>query len=440
MAENNTIDLAKWTIEQAQKAGADQASVRLSKKREVEVSYRKGELDKLQENTKKSLTLNVYVDNRYLGSSTNDLKKDSLKTMITEAVASAKYLPKDEHRLLPDPKYYPESPSVLEMKDPAYESIDTSRKKKIAAKLEKAAMSYSDKIISATSGYSDSKAELTIANSNGFIGSYHTTDFSIYTEAGADGGDGTRPEAWDWAWTRFINDLPDPELIAKIAARRALAKIGQSKIESCKCDMIVENRMVGGRLLEMLRRAATGRSLQQKQSFLEGMVGKKIGSKKLTIIDDPLLEKGLGSRPFDGQGLASKKRVMVDRGVLRHYYIDNYYGRKLGMELTTAGPSNIIIPPGEKNLEQMIAGCYRAIIVRGFIGGNSNSTTGDFSMGVVGELIENGNIVKPISEMNIAGNAIELWSSLYEVGSDTLEYSQNRTPSLLFKDVSFSGI
>jgi PmbA protein len=203
--------------------------------------------------------------------------------------------------------------------------------------------------------------------------------------------------------------------------------------------MIVENR-AGSRLLRAIQRPMMGRSLQQKNSFLEGMVGKRIASEQLTILDDPFIERGLGSRHFDNEGLAAKRRVMIEKGILRNYYIDNYYGKKLDMEPTTDSPSNVIFEYGSRSPEEMIVDVEKGILVTGFIGGNSNSTTGDFSYGIVGHLIENGKIVKPVNEMNISGNSREFWSRLVEMGNDPYPYSAWRRPSMFFEGVDFSGI
>ncbi len=440
MTQMNTTDLAKWTIDQAQKAGADQASVRLDKSTRAEVEYRKGDIEKLQETTSCSLNLDIYVDRRCMSSSTSDLSKDSLKRLITEAVASARYLPQDRDRVLPDSKYFPKGHvDGLMIHDPAYEKIDIVQRKRFAAETEKIAASLSDQVISATCGYNDSSSTVVYANSDGFLGAYPSTDFGLFAEVSVDDPGRGRPRGWGSAQTRYVDDLPSPESVAKRAVSRGLSRIGQQKIESCVCDMIVENQVVGSRLLRLIQRPAGARSLQQKQSFLAGKIGRQIASEKLTLMDDPLLEKGQGSRPFDGEGLASRPLGIIERGVLKNYYVDNYYGRKLGMELTTGEASNVVILPGEKSLEQMIAGCERAILVTDFIGGNSNSTTGDFSFGIMGELIENGQRVRPVCEMNITGNALELLTRLDDVGSDVFEYSQMRTPSLLFKDIVFSG-
>ncbi|MDH4223581.1 MAG: TldD/PmbA family protein, partial [candidate division Zixibacteria bacterium] len=166
----------------------------------------------------------------------------------------------------------------------------------------------------------------------------------------------------------------------------------------------------------------------------------KIASEKFTIIDDPFIQSGLSSILYDGEGMAARKRVIVDKGVLESYYIDTYYGKKLGVEPTTSSPSNIIVNYGSKTLEEMIKGINKGILVTSFVGGNSNSTTGDFSFGVIGQYIENGQIIKPIHEMNIYGNFTDLLNQLVEVGNDPYMFSSLRLPSLHFKDVQFSGI
>jgi len=158
------------------------------------------------------------------------------------------------------------------------------------------------------------------------------------------------------------------------------------------------------------------------------------------MTDEPFIVKGFGSRFFDGEGLSAQKRVMIAKGVLTNYYIDTYYGKKLGMAPTSGSGSNTVFEYGSKSLEEMIRNLKRGILVTGFIGGNSNSTTGDFSFGIVGMLIENGVIVKPVNEMNISDNAKEFWHRLTETGNDPYPYSATLMPSMRFDSVSFSGI
>ncbi|MCI5209500.1 MAG: TldD/PmbA family protein [Candidatus Electrothrix sp. ATG2] len=179
--------------------------------------------------------------------------------------------------------------------------------------------------------------------------------------------------------------------------------------------------------------------IQQKRSFLADKKGKKIGSDKLTLIDDPFLVGGFGSRLYDGDGFATKKRTMLEHGVLKNFFIDWYYSRKLKWEPTTGRPSNFILSPGQRSVREIMRDLGRGIYITGFIGGNSNSTTGDFSLGIIGTLFENGELVQPVVEMNIADNHLQLWNKLAEVGNDPYKYNSWRMPSLVFTDVLVSG-
>ncbi|MEN8222950.1 MAG: metallopeptidase TldD-related protein, partial [Acidobacteriota bacterium] len=214
--------------------------------------------------------------------------------------------------------------------------------------------------------------------------------------------------------------------------------IGQSKIESGQFDMLIENRSVG-RILYALYGPMSASAIQQRRSFLDGKLGEKVGSEKLTLIDDPFIPGGLGSRSFDSEGISSKKRTIIEKGILKQYYIDSYYGKKLGMTPNSGSSSNLVFELGEKGLEEMVKKIDKGILVTNFIGGNSNPTTGDFSYGIMGLLIEKGNIVKPVNEMNITGNITKLWEKLIEVGNDPYPYSTWRTPSVHFSDIHFSG-
>lgn len=433
------LELAKWAADFAKKQGASQTRVEVSNSRDVEIEVRDKKLEKLKETTQNSLSLNIYLDKKYSGHFTNDLRKESLEKFIKEAVIATKYLSADEFRELPDPKYYPKDKSMnLNILDKNYEVLNTDKRIEIAKALEKSAVAQSDKIISATGGFYDSLYSSAMVMSNGFEGISEATSFWAGANVTVKDND-ARPEDWNYKGSRFFNDLPSAEELGKEAADRALRKIGQKKIESGTFDMLVENRSCG-RLIGMLISPMSAQSLQQKSSFLEEMMGKKIASDKFTLIDDPFIVGAFGSRLYDGDGIASQKRTMIEKGVLKRFYIDNYYGKKLGMEPTSSGTSNLIFEYGPRSMGEMIKSIDKGIFVTSFIGGNSNSTTGDFSFGVSGMLIEKGILVHPIYEMNITGNAKEFWDKLAEMGSDVYENSQWMTSSMLFKDIYFAGL
>jgi PmbA protein len=184
----------------------------------------------------------------------------------------------------------------------------------------------------------------------------------------------------------------------------------------------------------------SGSSIQQKRSFLADKKGKNIGSKLFTIKDDPFLPRGLGSRYYDGDGFPAKKRDLLTEGTVNEFLIDWYYSRKLGWEPTSGSISNLIIPPGTRSVEEIIKDLKRCILITGFIGGNSNSTTGDFSVGIIGKMFVKGQFVQNVAEMNIADNHLNFWNKLVEVANDPWIYSQARLPSLVFDNVVVSGI
>lgn len=440
MDNKEKIDLAEWVSKQALGNGADQVTVSVSNDRSVNVSYRDKKIENLEESTQNNLSLRVYCKNRFSAHSTSDLRKDTMQKFIEQAVASTKFLTEDKFRVLPDPRLYPEKLDTdLKLFDDFQEKVETTERVKIAAEIEEAARAQSQDIISVTSSFSDNAYEVVLLQSNGFSGSYKGTVFSAGASVTVKDKDGGRPEDWNYATTRFFSELPDYKTLGKMASLRALGKIGQKKIESGKYPMLVENR-AAGRLLSLFFSAMSARSIQQKASFLDGMLDKKIASEKLTIIDDPFLEKGMNSRLFDGEGIAAKKRVMIENGILKQYYVDNYYGRKTGMEPNSGSSSNILFGYGNRPLNEMIKDIKKGILVNGFLGGNSNSTTGDFSFGIVGQLIEDGKIIKPVNEMNVSGNAKEFWNQLSEVGNDPYIYSSQRSPALSFENVNFSGL
>lgn len=434
------FEIAEWAMNYTLKRGADQVAISIAKQKQLEIQHRDQKLDTLKESTQNSLKLQIYTDQRYSTHSTNDLRKNNLTGFIEDAVQSTKYLNKDKFRSLPDPKYYSQqSEQNLQICDDNYDKIETAKKIELAAEIETVASQVNSRIISTTAGYSDICYNTLKIHSNGFQGSSQGTVFSAGASVTVKDKDESRPEDWFYTSLRYFGDLPDPEFLGIKAAEKALRKIGQTKIKSGKYDMIVENRCCN-RLLSLFLGPMSAQAIQQKRSFLDGKMGKKIASDKLTLTDQPFLKKGLGSRFFDGEGITARNRIMINKGELQNYYVDNYYGKKLNMELTTGSPSNLTFEQGSESLDNLTKNIKKGILVTGFIGGNSNPTTGDFSFGIVGLLIENGEIVKPVNEMNISGNANQFWHSLMETGNDPYPYSSVRIPSMLFSDVQFSGI
>jgi PmbA protein len=182
-----------------------------------------------------------------------------------------------------------------------------------------------------------------------------------------------------------------------------------------------------------------GGALQQKESFLEGRLDKDVASATLTLTDEPLLKRGLASKPFDSEGMSTRTRPIIDKGILRSFFLDTYYASKLGMKPTIGRPTNLVVAPGKKNLQGLLSQMREGILVTSFLGGNSNSTTGVFSLGISGFRIADGERREPIGEMNLSGKHGDFWKRLVAVGDDPYVYSSLRSPSLMFDRVSIAG-
>ncbi|MCK5135272.1 MAG: TldD/PmbA family protein [Bacteroidales bacterium] len=439
MTKDEKYNIARWAMQHALDNGAQQASVSISNNNSSRVEVRDEKIDKLEEANRNNMRISLYVDNKYSSHSTNRLNnKKELGRFIEEAIAGTKYLSEDEFRSLPDPElYYKGGGEDLKTMDEAFESIDPQQKINHAFNVEKEVLGKDERIISITATYSDGTSGNVMVTSNGFEGDTENSYYSLVASVSVKSGD-ARPQSF-WYETSIFHNQLIKEGIGEQALKRALDKLGQEKINSGKMPMIVENRLAG-RTIQPLISALNGRSIQQKNSFLIDMAGEKIGSDLLTIVDDPFIVSGRGSRLFDREGLATKKRAIIEQGVLKSYYIDTYYGKKLDMEPTSGDTTNLVFKPGDKDLQELIASMDKAIFVTGFNGGNSNGSTGDFSYGIEGFLVENGKLTQPVSEMNITGNFNQFWKDLVAVGSDVYEGSAWRTPSLVFDNIDFSGI
>jgi PmbA protein len=435
------MQVAEACVRTARAKGAQEVGVRTYKVRDVSVEWRDGRVEKINEATTRGVGLQLYVDGRYSSVQSSDLRPEALDAFIGDSIAMTRALTPDPHRSLPEPALYTGQAKVdLQLDDPAYPTVTAEKRRALAQEMEQAARAVkgSEAILSVSSAFNDTRSEQLRVHSNGFQGSRVDTAFWTYASVSVKDGDGRRPEDWSATGVRFLGELPAVAQVGRRAAERALGTLGSRKPETAVLPMVLENR-AGGRLLQALGAALNGGSLQQKRSFLEGKLGQPVGSRLLHVLDDPLIPKGFASRLFDGEGLAAHPRAIFEDGVLKAYYIDTYYGKKLGMPPTSGTPSNVTFRLGDKGQDGLVAGIQDGVLVTGFLGGNSNSTTGDFSFGVQGFRIRKGALAEPVAELNIAGNHLDFWKRLVAVGNDPYPYATARTPTLVFDGVQFAG-
>jgi len=435
------VDLAEWSIKTALSAGADACRVDIDSSRFVDIAYRERRPENIKEAAQMGLGIQIFVQGRWSYQNTSDLRREALKTFIANAVVSTRLLAEDPFRSLPDPEYYRNRSQIdLGIYDADYAKVTPESRHDLVKSIEDACLREGgEKVLTATAQAYDSRNESVLMSSNGFSGTRRST---VYW-AGArvtvrDDGD-RRPNGYNYLASVTLRDLPQADDIGRVAARRTLDLLGGKKIKTETLPIIIENRNCP-RILGGLVSAMVGSNIQQKRSFLADKKDQEIAGSALTLVDDPFIIGGLGSRLFDGDGITAQSRVMIGKGALKNFFVDWYYSRKLGCQPTTGSPSNLVIPPGKRPVQEIMKDLGRGILVTGFIGGNSNSTTGDVSIGIIGKLFEDGIPSQSVAEMNIADNHLTFWRKLAEVANDPWIYSSWRIPSLVFTDVVVSGL
>lgn len=431
--------LAQWAMDYALKNGCQAAKLTLYTNSNSSFELRDGKIDRLQQATENGLSLNLYVDGRYGYVSTNRLDKKELETLIKNGIDSTRYLAVDEARVLPDPsRYYKGGLPDLQLFDKKLYAISPDDKLDLAKAAAEEAMGKDERIISVDTAYGDGEGSSYRLISNGFEGESQSTWFSLSAMVSIKGEGEARPQG-SWYDSSLFYDKLKKQGLGTTALERVLRRLGQKKAKSGKYTMVVEQQRTGQLLGPMLN-ALYGSSLQQKDSFLLDKLGTKVASGLFTLRDEPHVVGANGSRYFDNEGVATRPMTIFDKGVLQTYFIDTYNAKKMSVAPTISSPSRLVLEPGSKDLDGLVADVEQGILVTGFNGGNSNSTTGDFSYGIEGFLIENGKLTQPVNEMNVTGNFIDLWGSLVAVGNDPQPNRSWLVPSLVFDGVNFSGL
>jgi PmbA protein len=434
----NLKDQAVHAVELALKAGAEDAWANADQSRDVEFEYRNGALEKVKDTTSRALGVKIYANGRYSSHQTTDLNPARLGGFIDEAVAITRALEPDDFRQITPEELFADRPTEdLDLVDDVVATLDREQRLAWCEALDVASTGH-ERVISATAGVYDGTQRSASASSNGFTG----TQQSTYCWFGSsvtlrDAGD-RRAEDGFYAGGAHVADLPDAEQVGRTALHRTLSRLDSEKGPTVKTAMIVDSRAAAS-LIGRLMRPANAGSVQQGRSFWAALIGEQAFSDKLTIIDDPLIKRGLASRHYDEEGISARALPIVENGVVKNIYVDTYYGRKGGMTPTTGSPSNRRIALGEHSLQQLLSEIGNGVYVTSWLGGNADSTTGDFSLGLRGHMVENGQIGKPVGEMNVTGNLKNLFARLEMVGNDPYPYSATLAPSLVFVDVDFSG-
>ena len=432
-------ETAHIAMSMARDEGCRDIRITLMHNDEDTIQMRGSALERLQRATATSLALNLFIEGREGFFYTNDLRPDPLRQFIREAVQTTLLLEPDLTRTLADPsRYYRGDGISLDNCDPTLPDIAADEKIRLVAETNRWFDGRDSRIISAETHYTDRLHAAYYLISNGFEGYEESSHCTLSTIVTVDGLGGEHlMDGWGKTRIRFL-DMPCSD-IAPVALQRALRKIGQRPVPGGRYTMILESPVAGNLLIPLLS-AMNGQALQQRTSFLAGKTGQPVGSPLLHLVDDPLIPGTRGACHFDYDGVATCRRQLFDHGRLVTYFIDTPYSHKLGIPPTTQGIHHLIFQPGRQSLPQLMKQHPEAILVTDFNGGNCDPATGNFSYGIEGFLLHGGEIVQPLSGMNITGTMSELWQNLVGVANDADPWETELIPRLAFADVAFGGI
>ena len=437
---NNLSDVGQQVIDLARELGAEETAVGVTSSVQSELGQRDGRLEKCQESRSLSVGLELMVDGRFSTHSTNDLRPEALRSFLSRAVDATRFLEPDENRRLPEPEQMGCADGALDVDDPEWPATAPSARREHVAALESACLEAgtSAPVRSINAFVFDGRVDSCMVTSNGFSKQWQRTTVGHGSQITLEDTGGRLPEAYAYYTSRHGADLPDLNTVAHELVERGQRRIGSGPTTSGRYPMLLESRAVG-RLMRVLTGPLAGGAIYEGRSCLRDRLGTSIANSGFNLIDDPLVPRALGSRPHTGDGFPAVRRSIVENGELKSFFISLYNARRLDCAPSSGGASNLIIPAGSRSPAEMIAALPRVIRVDGFLGGNTNGITGDYSFGISGTLFENGEPVAAVSEMNISGDLFSLLEKWQEAASDTWRWGAWRSPSLLFDGIQFSG-
>jgi PmbA protein len=441
--------LALDLLAKAKRGGATEADIIIADGETFSVQVRLGAVDRLTKAREKHLGLRVFVGKRSASTSTSDFSADSLDQLVAETCTLAKAVVEDQVSGLPAVDQMAGERPDLDLYDST--RLNTEQQIELAKRVEAAAMSTDERVTNSEGGdFDSSSGRVVLGNSHGFLGEYQSSSFSMSVSPVA-----TDPEtgamqrdSWYDVQRKFVK-LDSPEAVGLEAARRTIRKLGAKKVATQRVPVVFDAETAGS-LMGNLCSAVSGYSLYKGASFLVGQLDKPLAPEYVTVYDDGRVVGGLGSRPFDGEGLPTRRTTVVERGRLKSYLLDTYSGRKLGLASTgnasrsvgenpSVGPTNFYLAPGTKTAQDIIKTVKQGLYVTDLIGFGINMVTGDYSRGAAGFWIEGGELAYPVEEITIAGNLKDIFAGIEMVGNDLVFRGRIASPTVKITEMMVAG-
>lgn len=442
-------DLARDILHQAKAKGASQGDLLMVESDSFFVTVRLGEIEKISQAQEKRLGLRLFFGASSATASTSDISKGSIERLVDETCAMARLTAQDEYSGLPAPEECARTFLDLDLLDDSGRSLSVEERTRLALVAEKTALDYDRRITNSEGAeFSNQAGRVIYANSHGFSGEYQGSTYGLSVVPVAALNGMMQRDYW-YSSQRKFSRLESPESIGRKAAARVLRRLGARKIKTREVPVVFEPE-IAATLLRHLSGALSGYSLYKGASFLIGKLGDKIASELITVVDDGTIPAALGSRPFDGEGLPTGRKTVVEKGVLQSYLLDTYSGRKLGYPSTGnaarsvgeppgVAPTNFYLSPGSYSPEKIIASVEEGFYVTELIGFGVNLVTGDYSRGAAGIWIEKGELTYPVEEVTIAGNLKEILLNIEMVGNDLAMRDRICAPTIKISRMTVAG-
>ena len=428
LAENFSSNLKK--------SGASESSVLISNSISESVNIRNKKLDGSTRSDSLNVLLTAYVGKKKSSISSSNLDESHINELIKKCVEMAKITPEDEHNSLPDSELYFKGTKNLDLYDETF--IENSKKIDFIKEAEDEAFKKKEVVNTNGSGFSQNKSNFILANSNGFIDGYKSSNFSAYCEVVAK-SNGSMERDYEYSSKRFFKDLLEPKKIGEKASELAIKKLKPRKIKSKKMKVIFDKR-IAKNFLSSFASAISSGTIAKGTTFLKNKLNTEIFNKKINIIDKPDIVKGSGSRYFDIEGTSTNKLSLVENGVLKNYFIDTYNGKKINMKSNgrASGTTNLYFENGDEDYKNLINSDKEILYINETFGRGANIITGDYSVGASGFMVENGEFIYPVSEITIAGDLNDIFNKMV-LGNDLqFNYSTN-SPTMLVDELTVGG-
>lgn len=443
--------LARDVVSRALAGGADVAEAIARSGSELSTKVRLGEPELVEEAAHKGLGLRVIKDRRVALTSTSDLTPRGIERFVRDALELVEIAQEDPFAGPADPALIAKGPFAdLELYDPAGGEVTAEQAIELARRAERAAREADPRITNSDGAtFSRTAGAFALVLSGGFRGGYAGSYASLVVTPVADDEGGKKRRGHHWTAKRHLAELDEPEAVGREAARRTLRKLGARKVPTCEAPVVFDPDAARA-ILGMLGGCVMGGSIWRKSSYLVGREGTRVASDLVTVVDDPLRPRAPGSRPFDGEGLASRRNVVVEQGVLRTYLCDSYSARKLGRAPTGSASrgggggvggstSNLVLQPTATSAADIVRGTKRGLYVTEMMGFGFNAVTGDFSRGASGFWIEDGELAFPVSEVTISLDLDQLLQRIDAVGDDLDLRTATASPTLRVASMTIAG-